>query len=208
MPNLLKTLSPRLYSLLVPAPRVDPDQLSDPDSTVRWRAVRALAEQPQADLVPQVLELLADPDPTIRFEAIRTLSAWGPGFKALQPAADLLASDPSTETAIAILDLFSELPLPAAHSQVRDRLQHSDPKVRAAAARALGTYDDPADVERLAARTDDPVPEVRRAACLALGEIDDPTVLPVLRRCLQDPDSLTKQIAQHAINRRQDVKRK
>jgi HEAT repeat protein len=205
MTNSLQTLSARLRSLLAPAPRLDPDQLSDPDPTARWRALRTLARQPQTDLVPQVLQLLTDPDPTIRYEAIRVLAAWGPEFETLQPAADLLASDPPTETAITILDLLSESPLPAIHGLVRDRLKHEDAGVRAAAARALGAYDDPADVERLSALSDDPAPEVRRAACSALGEIDDPTVLPALRRRLQDPDSLTRQIAQQGIARRQHV---
>ena len=206
MPNTLQTLSARLRTLLAPAPRFDPDLLSDPDPTVRWRTLRALARNPQTDLVPQVLQLLADPDPTIRYEAIRVLSAWDPGFEALQPAADLLASDPPPETAIAILDLFSEAPLPAAHNLIRDRLKHENAGIRAAAARALGAHDDPDDVAHLSDLTSDPIPEVRRAACLALGEIDDPTTLPALRRRLQDPDPLTRQIAQQAIDRRQRAK--
>jgi len=208
MPNTLQTLSARLQNLLTPASGIDPADLADPDPTVRWRAVRALAGHPQADLVPQVLQLLTDPDPTIRFEAVRVLSAWDPGFETLQPAVDLLASDPPAETAIAILDLLSELPLPSVHDLVRERLKHADPTVRAAAVQALAAYDEPADVERLAALTDDPAPEVCRTACLALGEVDDPTVLPVLRRHLQDPDFLTRQIVQQAIARRQDARHK
>ncbi len=208
MPNPLQTLGARLHNLLVPTTGVDPADLADSDPAVRWRAVRALAGQPPADLVPQVLQLLTDPDPTIRYEAVRTLSSWGPGFDALQPAVDLLSSDPPVETTIGILDMLSELPLPAAHTLVQDRLKHDDPQVRAAAAHALGTYDEPEDVARLAPLTNDPIPEVRRAACMALGEIDDPTVQRLLRQHLQDPDPLTRQIAQRAIDRRQGVKRK
>ena len=207
MPNTLQTLSARLQNLLTPASGIDPADLADPDPTVRWRAVRALAGHPQADLVPQVLQLLTDPDPTIRFEAVRVLSAWDPGFETLQPAVDLLASDPPAETAIAILDLLSELPLPAVHDLVRERLKHADPTVRAAAAQALAAYDEPADVERLAALLADSLPEVRRAACTALDGMSDPTVLPALRRCIQDPDPITRQIAQRASVRRQDKKR-
>ena len=126
MPNPLQTLGARLYNLLVPTTDIDPADLVDPDPTVRWRAVRALAGQPPADLVPQVLQLLTDPDPTIRYEAVRALSSWGPGHDELQPAVDLLASAPSSETTIAILDLLSDLPLPAAHILVQDRLKHDD----------------------------------------------------------------------------------
>ena len=208
MSNPLQTLSDRFRSLIAPTTGIDPADLADSDPTVRWRAARALAMQPQGDLLPQTLQLLTDTDPTIRFEAVRALSSWGPGYDELQPAVDLLASDPSSETTITILDLFSELPLPAAYTLVQDRLKHDDPHVRAAAAHALGTYDEPEDIARLAPLANDPIPDVRRAACMALGEIDDPTVQRLLRQHLQDPDPITRQIAQRAIDRRQDVKRK
>jgi len=204
MTNTLQTLGARFRSMLAPAPGVNPDDLADPDPTVRWRAIRALArQQPQTDLLPQVLQLLTDPDPTIRYEAVLALSSWGPEPADLQPVVDLLASDPSSETTIAVLDLLGHLPIPAAHTLVQDRLTHDDPQVRAAAAHALGTYDQSEDVELLAPLTDDPIPDIRRAACLALTEIDDPTVPYVLRQHLRDPDPVTRQIAQQAIDNQQ-----
>ena len=203
MTNLLQTLGARFRGMLAPALGVNPDNLADPDPTVRWRAIRALAGQPQPDLLSPLLQRLTDPDPTIRFEAIRTLASWNPKPADLQPVVDLLASDPSSETTIAVLDLLGHLPIPAAHTLVQDRLTHDDPQVRAAAAHALGSYEQSEDVEQLAPLTDDPIPDIRRAACLALTEINDPTVPYVLRQHLRDPDPVTRQIAQRAIDNHQ-----
>ncbi len=205
MNTTLQSLGARFRTLLAPTSGVNPNDLADPDPTVRWRAVHALVrQQPQNDLLPQVFQLLKDPDPTIRYETVLLLSAWGPEPDTLQPAVELLASNPPAETTITLLDLFSHVPLPAAHTLVQDRLTHDDPQVRAAAANALGIYDEHEDVERLAPLTDDPIPEVRRAACLALAEINDPTVPGVLRQHLRDPDPLTRQIVQQALDQHQN----
>jgi len=203
MSNTVQTLGARLRSLLTQAPHMNPDDLANPDPSVRWRAVHALAAQPQPELITLLLLRLADPDPTIRFEAVRTLASWNPEPADLQPAIDLLASDPSAETTTSILDLLSTTPIPAAHPLVQERITHHDPQVRSAAAHALGSYNQPGDTERLALLTDDPIPDVRRAACLALAEITDPTVPYILRQHLRDPDPLTRQIVQQAIENHQ-----
>jgi HEAT repeat protein len=73
-------------------------------------------------------------------------------------------------------------------------------KIRAAVARALGSYDAPAAREALERALTDPAPEVRRAAIAGLNEFSDAGVAPALGRALaEDPDLYTRLAAVQAL---------
>lgn len=68
-------------------------------------------------------------------------------------------------------------------------LDASDPAVRARAAFALGSVQDPGQVRRLVELLDDPDPGVRRDAAFALGQIDDSGASPLLVQRLDDEEN-------------------
>ena len=80
-------------------------------------------------------------------------------------------------------------------------LGDSDPEVRAAAARSLGSYQDTSVIRALAATLrDDENPTVRRTAAWALGKIENPLAIPALSSALTgDADPEVRAMAASAL---------
>lgn len=85
-----------------------------------------------------------------------------------------------------------------------DRLGGSDPRVRQAAAEALGALKDPRAVEPLIARLSDDHAEVRRNAAAALGDLRDPYSLEPLLVSLTDKDHDVRLAAASALQKLRD----
>lgn len=81
-------------------------------------------------------------------------------------------------------------------------LQHSDPVIRAGAARALGRLKDPTSVPALAAATEDPDSSVRLAAVLALSDIPGPEAVQALTKALHARHALVRDCASRALAHR------
>jgi len=79
-------------------------------------------------------------------------------------------------------------------------LSDKDPRIRAAAAEALGEVGDPSAIEPLGkALTGDDDSDVREAAAEALGELGLPNAVPILRAGLKDPDSDVREAVVDAL---------
>jgi HEAT repeat protein len=132
--------------------RLDPsrEQLAMSDETSR----RVLAAE------------LANPDPT---KVIHALSLLG-GTTEYDWSSHLvpLLGHPSADVRVAVLDLLGETPRPATHEAVRQRLDDTEPAVRAAAVRAFGVALGQGAVAELARHLDDPDPDVRAAVVVTL----------------------------------------
>jgi HEAT repeat protein len=115
-------------------------------------------------------------------EALRPLREEDPWFSYPDAVRMLSALDPAEAPALA-----AALAEPSA-------------KIRAAVARALGSYGGPAPRAALERALTDSAPEVRRAAIAALNEFSDADVVPILGRALaEDPDLYTRLAAVQAL---------
>jgi HEAT repeat protein len=84
-------------------------------------------------------------------------------------------------------------------------LEHKDPRVRAAAAHALGSVEEPGEVARAARGLlgvlADARSEVRATAAMSLGELGDPSACEALENRLDDGDPAVRQTAAIALGR-------
>lgn len=84
-------------------------------------------------------------------------------------------------------------------------LEHRDPRVRAAAAHALGSVHDPDEARRAAGALvralEDPRSEIRATAAMSLGELRDPDAREALELRLDDGDAAVRQTAAIALGR-------
>ncbi len=84
-------------------------------------------------------------------------------------------------------------------------LEHKDPRVRAAAAHALGSVDDPEEVRRatgaLVRALGDKRAEIRATAAMSLGELKDTDAREALENRLDDGDPAVRQTAAIALGR-------
>jgi cyclophilin family peptidyl-prolyl cis-trans isomerase/HEAT repeat protein len=119
-----------------------------PDPEVRWRAAYALTRRPDPRATPALRALASDADARVRAVAVRGLTA---------PLADS-----SGVGAAAVLPLLARA------------LDDPDYAVRVNAARALGSYHDPAAAAALRAAVASGRPHLRVAAMESLGRIGRP----------------------------------
>lgn len=201
MPISLKPLWASLRASVAPTPHIDPGSLADPNPTTRWRTARRLRHHPRPDVLPILIHLLSDDDPILRDEVAWTLASWG-AEHSLAPILDLLTKAPAPDLSISLLTVIRELRHPSARSVIQPFLDHTEPRVRAAAARALGAIATADDQPALLALVSDPDPVVRRAACSALSA--ESSALPALRQRLSDPDPTVAQLARRALARIQE----
>ena len=121
-------------------------RLADPDKFVRWPAARAIANFP-ADLaagaVPGLAKLLSDPDLDVRLTAAKTLKEIGPAAHAAVPALAAAANTGDTEARMAAMEALQQIGPEAgrvAVSKLIEALRNTDPRVRRAAAKTLGSF--------------------------------------------------------------------
>ncbi|MAE63278.1 MAG: hypothetical protein CMJ18_03315 [Phycisphaeraceae bacterium] len=125
-------------------------------------------------------ELLQDADVRNRQRAAAGLAALGEPVETLMPLLRGATGHPEPWVRVAALRALGRAKDKEAVPAITDSLAAKEPKVRQAAAAALGVVDDPA-AAALVKALDDEKPEVARTAALALAEFGTPVARAVLR---------------------------
>ncbi len=145
--------------------------LKDPDATIRMRAVRGLAREPDVLPLAPVITALKDTDPRVRMAAVGALAAV-PEARVREALLPLLKDETPTvraATARALGSQGSSQDMSALVTLLGD----PDPQVRAAAADTLGSTMGRGAVEPLIAALKDPSDRVKEAAVSALSDTGD-----------------------------------
>lgn len=159
--------------------------LADPHPAVHVAVVGALERVPDPGLAMAALERVPELGPTVQ-------AYYATAFKAVRPfvaarVAELLRTT-SGPTLHGLAEFARRLKDQALWEPLRALAEHTDPEIRAQAARALGAMPHPeatAKLERLAA---DAAWPVRAHAVRGLGLTADPMTFPTVRKALRDPE--------------------
>jgi len=167
--------------------------------SVRGAAASALGELGDPSAGPALATLLHDPIPAVRAAAAVALGEIGSpdAVAALKPA--LGDSNPAVRAAAVSALLHRQAPFAEVAGTVRDLIRHTDPGIRASAAKALSKTrgkDRGEAIEVLRLLAEDPLPRPRIAAIRAIGQIGgsadsghQPTeIIALLRKSLRDQD--------------------
>ncbi len=130
--------------------------------------------------------LRADPSPVARIRAARALGK-DSARSALDALTAALAREPFWGVAVEIAAVLGKTRTAAARDALLAALAHAHPKVRAAAAEALGAYRDPQVAGALLDLRADPSYFVVAAALTALGKTRDPRAFDALVAGLAEP---------------------
>jgi HEAT repeat protein len=162
--------------------------LSDPEAAVRAAAVRAVdgLVGDSAERIEVVRSLLADEDPSVRSAAASALLTRSADDPALAVVRTMLGSEDPADRLLAIEALGGSRS-PAVFDLRAEGVVDPNPRVRAAAARALGVPDAARAVPVLVGALSDHDLDVRSAAAEALGRVGPSAREPILA-ALSDPD--------------------
>ncbi len=197
----------RQLAQLTPGPSVSADQLRAADALTRWQAVRALANRPHPDLLPELIQLCGDEDEMVRDAAVDALVSWGPAIS-LEPARQALVASPAPRAVIALLRLLARLPDAANRAAIVPWLQAEQAEVRAAAFMALAALCDDEDLPQLQAALAEDDIRVQRAI---LATLCAPEAGPLAAQAASSSDPILRQRASQAqprIQRQLEAKRK
>jgi HEAT repeat protein len=122
--------------------------LTDPDPLVKTEAVRALGRFNDPGLVPPLLRMLNEPYAYLRTAALESLRHY-PDLVIHQADAILTGAQFNREGYLALIELLADFNAPSAVQHIIPLAQHSEPALRAAAARALGRLRDPNTIDLL-----------------------------------------------------------
>jgi len=190
--------------------------LSDPDAEVRAAAIDGLWEDTDERLVEPLLRFLqSDPSPSVRAAAADSLGHFAlvrsskPGWSAIlqRVRTALLASfrnreDPLNTTqvrrnALESAALFADDEEIA--SAIRDAYTDTDPALRAAALRAMGSTFNASWESIIIGELDSPHPELRFEAARSAGELWSHKAVPRLAQMIADPDPDVRRMAVWAL---------
>jgi HEAT repeat protein len=159
--------------------------LGSSNSEARAAALELIGLRGQKEFSHAARAALADPDETVRKQAAFAAGALADGSAV--PDLCLMLSDAS-EVAIQACWALGGIRDPRAVTPLSEVLSSSttDPRVRTAAALALGSIGDPSALEVVAAAIDAPAIGVRSAAAQALGRLGHPGGLDALEQALMD----------------------
>lgn len=184
------------FTRLAPTP-ITADQLASEDAVTRWRAVHALVDRPRADLLPQLIALMRDEDVMVRAAAVDALVSWGPTI-VLEPVRQALAQSPSSETAIALLEVLARLPDPMNRAAIQIWFDHENEAVRAAAFMALSALCNDADLSLLGRALKEDGLLVQRAIMATLCA---PNASSLAQCAADSTDSVLRQRGRQALAR-------
>lgn len=178
----------RAYLLLEGYPLKDTERLwrralNDDDAFVKGRALYVLAPLKDRTLIEAAKKAVADPleEDYVRYGSVAVLRAAG----GLQVTLILFAAVEESEDATfdrLVAQTVGSFKSESVAKEIYDKLRHKNPRVRAVAARALGTVDHKLTMRRLTGALRDRNPEVRIAAIEALAERKDPGSEKLLHR--------------------------
>jgi HEAT repeat protein len=175
--------------------------LKDEQLDVRLAAAQALVQMQRSIAVVPILRALALPGrwPLQRVSELLV----GFGERAIAPLRQLLLNRadglPPAALAVAI-NVLGLLGARQAAMQVAGWLDHADPEIRVAAAKALGGMQEPDTVPALVKALRDETWEVRGMAAKSLGRLHDPGTIPALDRALADRAWSVRYNAAHALD--------
>ncbi len=172
------------------------------DPLARKALIQILGESGSRQALPHLIQaLLRDHD-----WRVRTAAAWALGRigtpLAVSPLVQVLKRDADERVQTMALWALGRIGSLRGMNALVDALQHASPRIRRAAAVALGTMAVPQALTFLArALEGDEDPRVREAAAESLGHIDSREALDVLRRALEDPEPGVRRAAAWALGR-------
>ena len=171
--------------------------LTDPDPSLRLRAVTALSRIKDPRAVQPLIARLADTDVRVRIASCHAFFAI-PDRRAVEPLMmQLSASDPNLRLAAVVA--LGEIKDARSVEHLIALLSDKEPRVRWAAAEGLGKIQDPLAVAPLLERLSDIDPHVKMSAAYALGRIKDPrTVEPLIAR-FGDPNEDVRRVSANAV---------
>ncbi len=189
--------------------------LDDPDTEVRYLAVREAGRRTDADCTEALSLRLGDSDQRVRVEAacalgreasedsitalVESLSTPDRDFR--ETLTDLLAPlgvrkildrigiPEETERRLALVWALGKTGDPNALPVLTQLGEDPNPDIRAAVAGALGKIDDPRSVDILGMLVNNPEPRVRAAATNGIGHLKAEEMLPVLLECTDEPST-------------------
>jgi HEAT repeat protein len=162
--------------------------LGDEQLDVRLGAAQALVQMRHAAAVGPILRALALPGRWPLQRATELL--YGFGQLAVLPLRQLLADRtqvPTPAMQAVALNVLGMLGAREAAPEVLGWLEHVEPELRVAAARALGGMRDPSTGAALARALRDDAWEVRSTAAKALGQLHERSAIVALDAALADP---------------------
>ncbi len=175
--------------------------LSDPDWVARSVCAQMLGELMDPAAIEPLILCLQDTHPDVRGSAAHALGvmgatgAVGPLIAALEREDGLVWEGPAV--CVPTSGNYHGYPLISALAEIQDAravpalselLERQDPRIRAAAAYALGMIGDKAAADPLLAALADTDDRVRTEAAAALGRIGDPRAVPALVAALADAE--------------------
>ncbi len=174
-------------------------KLKDPDPEVRQAALEDLGNIGSRGDVKTIAAALKDEKSSVRRAAAQALRKIGDP-RAVEALATGLADDklpgPGWQTEFVVaLESFND---PRAIEPLITALNHPQPKVRRAAASALGKLKNVSTMDALIVAVKDPDPDVAREAGDALAKIGQPAV-PHLLRILENERGYSQNIAAEAL---------
>ncbi|MDB6027673.1 MAG: lyase domain protein repeat-containing protein [Verrucomicrobiales bacterium] len=174
-------------------------KVKDPDPEVRQEALEELGDIGSRGDVKTIAAALKDERSSVRRAAAQALKKIGDP-RAVEALANGLADDklpgPGWQTEFVVaLESFND---PRAVEPLITALNHPQPKVRRAAASALGKLKNPLSLEPLIIAVKDPDPDVAREAGDALAKLGQPAV-PYLLKILESERGYSQNIAAEAL---------
>ena len=186
----------RLLTLLGEGEDVIAAMLDDPRSEVRAQAAQWAAEHPRPEVVVRLLVMLEHSETLCRFTVKDSLARMGGAcadpLLAYISAEDAAPSLAALEVAAGVADARFLAP-------ALELCASTDARVRALAARLVGSLGGTAATERLGELLADPEPGVRTAAAKALGRLVHWPATPALAACLRDPSWEVRRAAAIAL---------
>ncbi|MCF4970007.1 HEAT repeat domain-containing protein [Nostoc sp. CMAA1605] len=184
-------------------------QLKHPNPHLRDQAMWALAENPDATVIPRLMSILDEDDTTYRRAAVKALGAIGPD--AVTPLVEALLNSENVtvrgSAAKALAQVAINHPdVPFAETGVqglKTALNDPNPVVHIAAVMALGEIGSPVvDVLIEALQTTDN-PALGISLVNALASIGDPKAIDVLKSVIENEstDSYVRESATSALSR-------
>lgn len=165
---------------------------------LKLAAARALGQLGNLSASEALLEAARDDEAAVRQAALDALKNLGISVERLSE--DL--SSPIPEARLSAIWMMARLGERRAIHHLTSALEDKDPRIRAAAARALAQFQaDAGAVRSLIKALEDPEADVRLAAALSLGSLGDPAAVAPLAARLSDRDQRVSQAAAQSLAR-------
>ncbi len=172
--------------------------ITDPDSLVRLRAVKALGRIGAREASEHVAEALTDSVETIRKEAAFALGLIG-STDALVAITAKFDSERAAAVRIAMIEALGRMNDLVVVASLTKYIADPDPAIRSAVARAFAHLPGNGRIDDLAGMTRDSIADVRAMATYALMRTGNSSSFGRLRWLLKDTDPLVRHFAARAL---------